>query len=72
MTTFYICNLRNNARDMIIGHAVMSKSKSGGERVHFTQEGVQRADGTNPAYDACVAAAARLEAEAAANRARTA
>lgn len=69
MAQFYLRQMRNSARDIIIGWSVISRSQVGGERLHYSRQ-AQGEAGLARAKADCAAVAARLEAEAEANRAR--
>lgn len=66
---FEVGTMRNNHGDKVIGYKVTSPSKSGGIRVHFSQEG-QHPASLERAKQACTQRAATLQIEADRNRSR--
>lgn len=67
--TFYVGTMKDNSGTLVIGYEVRSRSAVGGERRHFSRE-AQHPSSLARARSECAAEAARLETEAAGNRAR--
>lgn len=71
MAHFNVAPIHDNSKTMVVGYKVWSSSRYGGPRIHHTVEG-QHAASLESAKLECESIAAKLEAEAAANRSRRA
>ncbi len=69
MTRFHVATVRDNHGSRLIGYQVISQSKFGGTRYHFSIE-AQHPSSLARAKKACERKAVHLQKEADANRAR--